>query len=391
MAKFKGGGSQTRNMLAAAESGSQQRATAAERLGIATERTGQTMMQGGAQVGGALERYDQRETQKEQFDEQMELKGKQHDLNVAVSGMEENPELVKLRQEMEQGAQQGREPLEFTGSRYVPTERTLKKEASAQALAEEKVVTERMRAEGFRDQNRIALAKAQAANDKEAIKQHKANLMKPIESDVNRLNRIMSGKPNVGDWEDLQSEVNAMQGVDPALAQDVQNRQATPRVRDFISRGMAVKVFGFTQDTGDLPEGVDFTLPHMKTFLDTAQTIGGIMQFMGPQFTQWAGITNLGQKTRFVNQLAAWFTMQNLSGQSAAQPSLLSSQQADPDQQAFLDQQREQYPGQSQELYKGQYDPIGPQPWQYQATQAAEQQRTRQAQREVTKRGGPLP
>lgn len=334
--KLKGQGSKSREQMAAAESGTAARQRATEGVARQHAAGAQQGLATGGQAAGIIQRQ-------EQMEGQQDIAQQRVDLDAAKSGMMPNPRMEKLQADMDRGADQMGQPLEYEGQRFIPTPMAEKQAAASQGLAEEKAVTERLRAQAYRQQVAGQLSRANASGDKQGAKELKANLMQPIKSDVNRLDRMMTGKKlKPGDWEGLQKE--AQNAQDMQLQADIESRQMTPRVRDFLSRKIAVKALDFIETTGDLPDGdlVDFTSQAMQQFGRSATIVQAIMQAMGPGFQQFSGITSIAEKNRFVNQLAAWHTKNALANPVQQQPGLLPSQSATPEQQQSIDNEQPQ-------------------------------------------------
>lgn len=224
----------------------------------------------------------------------------------------------QLDQEMDRGAQQGvaqRDPeeqqrtaeqasqgVEFDGQTWVPSQSRVDAQRTQQATDAYKAQTARIRAEAYRAQVASQYEKAQVRGDKEAMASLKDKLRSPIQSGVNRLNRMMEGKAKPGDWEQLRENAPP----DPELQADLEAKQMTPRVRQHIETKTALDSLRFIASTGDIPSGelVDFSSPIMQAFTERANKAKGLLQ-SAPHWGQIADIKSYEEKVRFLNHLAA--------------------------------------------------------------------------------------
>lgn len=346
-----GGGEkeQSRLMMGAAQSGTAARQRATEAYAGEEDRQRQMAFSEGQALGkmgmGAVESQQQLE-QREKIATGAEMqRGRQIELEEAKAGLKRTdggaePPLSRaerLRQEMQQGTgktpeeqarlqKQGDKPIEVQGRGpampgYEMTERGKAQEARKDYDA----VTRRMAVQG-------RLSRARATGDKTNFTKVKQMLMQPLKSSVKRMNRMMSHNPKPDDWKTVKTMAEGI--PDPELMRDIDNKDMTPRVRDFLSRKIAAETLKFIEESeGEMPDGnlVDFTSPAMKTFMDFQQTVNTLAQNMGPLFQ---GITSLDEKIRFTNQLAASFARMALAQPQAAQQGLIPSQAASPEQQA---------------------------------------------------------
>lgn len=295
-------------------------------------------------IAGLMDQQASRDQQQSQFDEQMAQRDRQFgqqmdmererlDLDAAKSGFErggqgEGPQSdrqKKLAEEMERGRQQvpigpldeqsqqrlndqGQKGLEMDGSKWRPTEERQNEQKIKQYRAE----TERFKAEVYRDQIGLQYQQARAKRDREAMKSLSETLVKPINSDVEKFDSLMNGKAGENEWNDLKKMAETSEGMEPMLAKDIADRNFSPRVQQFMRAQISQESLKYVVRTGDTSNlKIDWSSPKMKEFTEQVAMQNAVAKAMGPEFSQFAGITSVEDKMTYLNTLSAMMVLQN--------------------------------------------------------------------------------
>jgi hypothetical protein len=331
------------------------------------------------------EKQLQAQTAEQQRQEQLNMQAASQGLQ-AKGERPATPREQALEQEMGKGTaqptdpglerlrQQGEKPLEVPGERggTVPgqggaaefefTEEA--KEAQAAARGEKALMNQLRRQKLGQD-----IEKARIKGDEEGVKLAQKSLDVTINSNVSRLNRVMNGKGTPNDWADIRklAEGTGDTEVLAAIEQASKTGMVGGRIRDFLTNQIIVGDGGVLDRIaidGDLPaKGVDSSNPAMQQFYQNINVVQRALQeahAANPQDVTFQGIRTFEDLIRFRQSEAARLAKAQLGGQDkqAAVNQAMASQQADPQQQAYLDQQRREGITQEQEQ-----EGVGTHPW----------------------------
>lgn len=344
----RGRGEQSDRMMRGAESGAAQKQRAHEGLMGQYQAGAQQTAQMASTMGQLAEAGERRQLDEKQGDAQLGLQGERLDLDAAQSGFKRNPRMSKLDAEMDRGAAQPgagqpgagdsggvgaldpaaqerlrgqtSQPSEMDGERWIPTDAAQKQQAVKNRQEDFRAETDRIRAEAYADQTAAQMASAKAKGEGDLVKQFRTSLIQPIKSNVARFDRFQNGKNSDQDWSSL--EKLAEGNPEPGLMKDIQAKQWTPRVQAFMSATIAYDSLKFIGRTGELPDGdmVDLSSPQMQQFSQAAGMVTGWMRAKGADFSNWASIESLAQKTAFVNKMAAGMVLSTMTEPGAYNP-----------------------------------------------------------------------
>lgn len=295
-------------------------------------------------VGSLMSQHAGREQQGEQFDRQMANQESRTDLDAAKSGFERGgggggDRAAALEQEMARGAEQmgphvgeldpdsqqrikdqTSKPMEHDG-RWRSTEERKQEKAFDQKQQAFKADTDRIKAETYRDQVGQSVQKAQAAGQVDEAKELRATLAKPINGDVKKFDRMMSGDTTDMDWSDLNDMAKGSAEMDPSLAADIQSKSFTPRVQQFMRSQISREALKYAVRTGSIGDlSVDMTAPQMRAFTEQVSQFNALAKSMGPEFSQFAGIRSVEDKMAFLNTQAAMAVLTGMDQQQAPDP-----------------------------------------------------------------------
>lgn len=343
-------------------------------------QTAQIAGQAGARADEQILRREQMEQQGEQFEKRLKLDEFRAGAERVPSDRES-----RLAQDMERGAQQtqglygpplppdqqqnirdqaGRGMQTDDGYTYRPREDVREAQQAESERKAYQAQTERMRVRAYQQQTAIALRKARAAGDTEAVEQTFDKLVKPLRSNIDRIDRMMTGNLKDGDWRETKNIVS--REANPERHQDViedaRNERWTPRLQKFMQAEVAKRgietillsegAFPVSKDGTPL---MDMDSPVWQAFMTAREEQAQKMKILAgtnPGFTSFYGLTSLDSKTRALNIIAAGMVETGavrvgdpMAGQ---QPSTLPQQQGP----AVPQQTQEEY-----DAEVGRYDP----------------------------------
>ena len=355
-----GEGEQGERMMKAAAIGAEAQARGHRELmeqGRASQE--QTLKAAGlaADVIGAGE---QRKTQREQFDKEMKFREKGLDLEGAKAGYEfdegtppEGPQgtaqarslpegerpfpqqgeeagapgsrSAQLEAEMQKGAQQGslgpigeqeQQNLQDQGGKKMEMDHRgrwrMTPEAAAAQQREAKrkdfeADTDRMRAFSYRQQTAQAAAKAQMEGDTKLYDEKAKELAGTANDRQKQFDRLMKSE-NVSseDWNDLAASAAEIGGMDASLANDIQAKNFSDRVKQHLRARIGYDALSSIVDSQGSTKflDIDQTNPQWQAFEQQRKEIN--MEMMGNQaLSAMSSVRNTREKMDFLNVMAA--------------------------------------------------------------------------------------
>jgi len=300
---------------------------------LAQHRAGaQQADQRAGMVGGIVQEH-------EQFGEQMEQRRSETELRAAEAGFEPNTpggggdrtpggdRLARLDQEMQRGADQpqvgpleteaqnrlrlqGAQPMEQDpgSGRWRPNAERRQQTAARQELEAHKAITERVKAEAYRDQVGLTAQKQLAAGDEKAYQEIAKSLASHANGFQKRYDRIIKSGGDQEDWREMHDAILNDPSADPELKSAIEAQEMTPRVQQFLRAQVAREALkSVVRSKGSMQHlEVDETSVPFQQFYSKRDEINSFLR-SNPLFGQMASkfITNSQQKMRLVNSLAA--------------------------------------------------------------------------------------
>lgn len=237
-----------------------------------------------------------------------------------------DPRLAALRAEMGRAGAQINQGLEIgsQGRGYVKSAARQQSEAGAEQRAQQDSESRRVQAvaqyQRAVNDYRIAEMRANSAAsasvrtaETAALKELKTQLMQPIKSTVKTMDRMMSGKGTMQDWQSVNAELanSPDAGRLTGLKAEAAGGVWTDGLQSFMQQKVVVQSLKFINATGELPDGelVDMSSPGMQAFTAAAKDVSIMNSPTMPGPGQLLSFQDQAARIRYINRQAAWFVL----------------------------------------------------------------------------------